>query len=59
MWVSIIVTITMIPNIYFGYVLVKRERFKQEATRFIKNETYIEGDYLLKSDIDPLQKTIH
>ncbi|MDX3916115.1 MULTISPECIES: DUF389 domain-containing protein [Olivibacter] len=59
MWVSIIVTITMIPSIYFGYVLVKRERFKQEATRFIKNETYIEGDYLLKSDIDPLQKIIH
>lgn len=59
MWVSIIVTVTMIPSIYFGYVLVKREKFKQEATRFIKNETYIEGDYLLKSDIDPLQKTIH
>lgn len=59
MWVSIIVAVTMIPSIYFGYVLVKRERFKQEATRFIKNETYIEGDYLLKSDIDPLQKKIH
>jgi len=58
MWVSIIVTVTMIPSIYFGYVLVTREKFKQEATRFIKNETYIEGDYLLKSDIDPLQKTI-
>lgn len=58
MWVSIIVTVTMIPSIYFGYVLVKREKFKQEATRFIKNETYIEGDYLLKSDVDPLQKTI-
>ncbi|WP_134090057.1 DUF389 domain-containing protein [Olivibacter sp. XZL3] len=59
MWVSIIVTITIIPSIYFGYVLVQREKFKQEAARFIKNETYIEGDYLLKSDIDPLEQSIH
>ncbi len=57
-WVSIIVTITMLPAIYFGYVLVNQENFNRNANTFIRNECYIEGDYLLKSEIDPSAKTI-
>jgi len=57
-WVSVIVTITLIPSIYFGYVLVQQERFTQEANAYVRNETFIEGDYLLKSEIDPTKKTI-
>jgi len=57
-WVSVIVTITILPSVYFGYVLVSQERFTQEANAYIRNESYIEGDYLLKSEIDPAKRTI-
>lgn len=57
-WVSFIVTITMIPSIYFGYLMVKQEKFNVNANSFIRNETFIEGDYLLKTEVDPAKRTI-
>jgi len=57
-WVSIVVLVTLIPSIYFGYILVKQEQFNQDANSFIKNESHIEGDYLLKYEIDPSKRTI-
>ena len=48
----------MLPSIYFGYVLVNQENFNRNANTFIRNECYIDGDYLLKSEIDPAAKTI-
>lgn len=57
-WVTVISLVTVIPSIYLGYVLVQRERFSQQANTFVRNETHIEGDYLLKADIDPVRKTI-
>ncbi len=57
-WVSFIVTVTVVPSIYFGFVLVQQEQFVQEANAFIRNDTYIEGDYLLRSEVDPSKKTI-
>ena len=57
-WVSLIVTITVAPSIYFGYVLVQQENFTRNADAFIRNESYVEGDYLLKSEVDPARKTI-
>src|SRR3546814_20181630 len=48
----------MVPSIYFGFVLVQQEQFVQEANSFIRNDTYIEGDYLLRSDVDASKKTI-
>lgn len=57
-WVSIIVIVTMTPSLYFGYMLVQQERFNINASNYIRNETYIEGDYLLKSEVEPSNKTI-
>jgi len=57
-WVTAIVLITIIPSIYFGYMLVQQEKFKRNANLFIRNETHIDGDYLLKTDIDPINRTI-
>ncbi|WP_257658706.1 DUF389 domain-containing protein [Parapedobacter lycopersici] len=57
-WVSVIATVTILPSIYFGYILVKQERFTRNAQSFIRSETNIEGDYLLKSDIDPTKRSI-
>lgn len=57
-WVTATVLITIIPSIYFGYVLVQQEKFNQNAILFIRNETHIDGDYLLKTDVDPVNRTI-
>lgn len=57
-WVTLLVTITIIPSIYFGYVLVQRERFSQNAALFIRNDAHIDGDYLLKTEVDPASKII-
>ncbi len=38
--------------------MVARERFVQEAAAFVRNETHVEGDYLLKSEIEPAKKHI-
>lgn len=57
-WISIIITLVLLPSIYFGYNLVKQERFKSNATRFINDVSVIDGHYLLKSEIRPIRKTI-
>ncbi|MEJ5961426.1 DUF389 domain-containing protein [Pedobacter immunditicola] len=57
-WVSIVVFVTLVPSIYFGYILVRQEQFNQDANSFVKNESHIEGDYLLKYEIDPSKRTL-
>ena len=57
-WISGIITITLIPSIYFGYVLVKNEEFQQNAVRFTNNVSLIDGNYLLKNEINAAKKTI-
>ncbi len=56
--ISAIITVTLIPSIYFGYGLVKNEQFQQNAERFTKNVSIVEGNYLLKSEINPAKKSI-
>ncbi len=56
--ISLILVITIIPSIYFGYSLVQKERFTENAKRFIKNVTFIEGNFLLNSEVDPSQRSI-
>lgn len=55
---SAIIVITVIPSLYFGYGLVKKERFNDQASRFTKNVTIFEGNYLLKSEVIPEKKYV-
>jgi len=57
-WVSFIVLVTAVPSIYYGYLLVQKENFIQNANNFIANESFIEGDFLLKNELDPARKEI-
>ena len=57
-WVTFIVLLTTVPSIYYGYVLVQKENFTQNANNFIQNESFIEGDYLLKTELDANRKQI-
>lgn len=57
-WATTIVIATAIPSLYFGYRLVQQEQFRNAATAFIRNETHIDGDYLLRSDVNAQEKSI-
>jgi uncharacterized hydrophobic protein (TIGR00271 family) len=57
-WVSLLVLLTTIPSVYYGYLLVEKENFIQNANNFINNESYIEGDFLLKHELDAAKRKI-
>ncbi|OGU57815.1 MAG: hypothetical protein A2X64_01010 [Ignavibacteria bacterium GWF2_33_9] len=42
----------LLPSIYLGYNLVQKERFSDNAKKYIENVGIFEGNYLLKSDIN-------
>lgn len=56
--VSFISIITLIPSVYFGYALVQREHFSENAERFVADISVFDGSYLLKNDIDSRKKQI-
>ncbi len=56
--ISTVIAIVVLPSIYFGYSLVQKEKFFENASRYISNISLVEGNYLLNSDIDIHDKTI-
>ncbi|MBL0308887.1 MAG: DUF389 domain-containing protein [Bacteroidetes bacterium] len=56
--VWLVVIITVLPSIYFGYDIVQQNKFQKNANRFIENEAIFPNDYLLKKNIDTKSKTI-
>lgn len=57
-WVTGIVVLTVVPSIFFGYRLVKKDEFLRNASRFVNRITLVEGAYFLKHDVDPSEKRI-
>ena len=53
-----VIVIVLLPSIYFGYKLVKKEEFVQRANQYVLNVSHFEGNYLLKHDIDPKTRRI-
>lgn len=35
-YISLILTIAIVPSVYFGYLLLQNERFSERAQRFVK-----------------------
>ena len=56
--ISIVIILVLVPSIYFGYNLVQKEKFMENATKYIKDISVIEGNYLLKNEINPNSKSI-
>jgi len=50
--ITLVITIVLLPSIFFGYKLVKQERFSQNANSYVSNISVFEGQYLLKNKID-------
>jgi uncharacterized hydrophobic protein (TIGR00271 family) len=57
-WITIVITLIIIPSIYFGYKLVQKEKFMENAKKYVRNVSVIEGNYLLKNEINAEKKTI-
>ncbi|HAB51439.1 MAG TPA: DUF389 domain-containing protein [Ignavibacteriales bacterium] len=57
-WISAIIIITVIPSFYFGYGLVQKERFIENAAKFTSNVSLFQGNYLLRYDIKPSERSI-
>lgn len=56
--ITVVITIVLLPSIYFGYRLVKQEDFLQKANQYISNVTLFEGQYLLEHKINAKKGTI-
>lgn len=53
-----VIVLTLIPSIYFGYKLVQKEKFNENAKRFIRAVGVIEGNYLMKADVNAEKEQI-
>ena len=53
-----VVLVTLLPSIYFGYDMVKRNEFLKNANNFIDREAIFQNDYLLSRKVDPKSKSI-
>lgn len=57
-WISVVIVITILPSIYFGYGLVQKERFNDNVARFTRNVSVFEGSYLLRYESNPSTREI-
>ncbi len=55
---SIIIAVVLLPSIYFGYMLVQKEKFTENAGRYIADVGIFEGNFLLKSEINADERII-
>ncbi len=56
--VWVVVLLTLLPSIYFGYDMVQRNRFTNNANNFINREAHFPNDYLLNKKIDAKNRKI-
>jgi uncharacterized hydrophobic protein (TIGR00271 family) len=56
--ITTVILVTLVPSIYFGYVLVQNERFMENSGKFIRNISLFRGDYLLRHEINAEHRTI-
>jgi len=57
-YISVVISLVLIPSVYFGYNLVQKERFLDNAARFIESVSIVDGNYLIKNDVDFKDKII-
>lgn len=56
--VWVVVIVTLLPSIYFGYDIIQQNQFEENADFFIANEAVFPNDYLLKKEIDAKNRSI-
>lgn len=56
--ITTVITLVLLPSIFFGYKLIQKEKFIKNANMYIDSVTIYEGNYLLKSEIDENKRSI-
>ncbi|MDG1331933.1 MAG: DUF389 domain-containing protein [Crocinitomicaceae bacterium] len=56
--VGIVILLTVIPSVYLGITLVKKEKFMKSAESFVSKIGDWEGNYLLKDEVNGDLRTI-
>lgn len=56
--VGIVILLTVIPSVYLGFTLVRKEKFIKAAEVFVTEVSDWEGNYLLKDHVDGDLRTI-
>ena len=56
--VWLVVIITFLPSVYFGYDMVQQNKFEENANKFIEYEAIFPNDYLLNKVIDAKNNSI-
>lgn len=57
-WMGLIVLITLVPSIYFGYEFTKEIKFKSQANVFISEEVKTNDNFIISKNIDYKNKLI-
>lgn len=57
-WITAIIIITIVPSIYFGYQLVLKERFSENASKYVRSIGPMEGSFLMRQEIDADRKLV-
>lgn len=57
-WMGLIVLITLVPSIYFGYEFTKEIKFKSQANVFISEEVKSNDNFIISKNIDYKNKLI-
>lgn len=55
---SVVIVVIIVPSIYFGYQLVQKEKFTENASKYINDVSSADGNYLMKSEIKAEDKSI-
>lgn len=48
--ITLVISIVLLPSIYFGYKLIQQEKYSQSANRYISSISSFEGKYLLNQE---------
>ncbi|KXK50073.1 MAG: hypothetical protein UZ05_CHB002001693 [Chlorobi bacterium OLB5] len=57
-YITVIILLTLLPSIYFGYNLVQNEKFNTDAEKYTASITFFDGAYLIKNEIIPNERKI-
>lgn len=56
--ITIILLVTIVPSVYFAYLMIKNEEFTQNSNKFIGNVSFVEDSYLLDRKINTSTRSI-
>ncbi|NWF90317.1 MAG: DUF389 domain-containing protein [Ignavibacteriaceae bacterium] len=57
-WITVIILLTIVPSVYFGYSLVDKEKFIKNANRFRESIRLFQNNYLLSFNINAEEKKL-